>query len=116
MTDQEIEDKFDDADVYTTYNPLQAIYLLRDGTLINGDYGGGARGIDHAIVECLFDDGDRYSDGFWDSVFEETEMVMLVPETKQVVYPSWMTPTKWQKEYIDELVNEYGYEIAEDEY
>lgn len=116
MTDQEIEDKFDDADVYTTYDPTYAIYLLRDGTLIDGEYSDGSRGLDHRIVECLFDDKDRYSDGFWDAVFEETEMVMLIPETQQVVYPNWLVPTKWQQETIDELVNEYGYTVAEDEY
>lgn len=110
LTDEDIVDKLDEAGIYTTEYPEEAIYVLRDGTLIDGSFDYGCRGEDHVCIESIFDGIDRYTDGFWEKMFKATEAVMLIPENKQAVFPDWLTPTRWQWKVINEL----DYELMSD--
>ena len=62
----------------------EAIYILHDGRMISGMEEGsdGVRTVDHRMIECAFDDMDRYTPGFWDTVHSRFEVVRMVPEAK----------------------------------
>lgn len=103
LSDNEIVNRFDDAGIEVTDDLSQAIYLLRDGTLISGGFCDSIRGEDHRCVECLFDDIDRYSPNFWEDVFRRTGMIMLVPETRQALMSKSQVMTAKQREVLDRL-------------
>lgn len=74
-------DKLAEAEVNTTTNILEAIWLLGDGTMISGDFDCGSRGTDHRVIESVVEDFDRYDgQAFWDHVHEAYGAVRLVPE------------------------------------
>lgn len=70
-----------EAEVNLTDNILEAIWLLGDGTMINGDFDCGSRGTDHRVIESGIADFNRY-DGqtFWEHVHEAYGAIRLVPE------------------------------------
>lgn len=102
LTDSDIVDKFSESGLETTSNPYDAIWLLRDGTLINGVYDG-VRSEDHRCAECLIDDYDRYDSDFWQVLFDRTGMIALMPETQT----AWLSPgqniTSKQQAVLDEI-------------
>ena len=102
LSDDEIVRKFEDAGLETTNNPREAIYLLRDGTLISGFYEG-IRSEDHRCAECLFNDTNRYDPYFWDKLFETTGMAILHPETEKALIGKGQQLTEAQQEVLDEL-------------
>lgn len=110
ISDDDIVERFEAEDIGTTDDEASAIYVLRNGTMIDGGFQSGCRGEDHACVEHILPGASRYSGDFWEEVFARTEMVMLVPETKMAVYPEWLTPTTDQQAVIDDL----GYETSQD--
>lgn len=105
LSDRDIVDRFEDEGFSTTNNPRDALYVLRDGTLIDGFYGTDTRMEDHRMVEVLFDDMDRYTDGFWEEMYDRTKMVQLIPETKTAIVFSNSTNdiTEKQKKIIKSL-------------
>lgn len=92
-----------------TNNPERAIYIMRDGSLISGKYDYGSRTEDHRIVECLFNDINRYSSHFWEIVTFVTGMTMIVPETKTIMLVKGQDVTDGQFRILNEL-EELGYE------
>lgn len=108
LTDDDIVEAMQE--VGTTSSPEKAIFVLRDGTLISGNFRNGIRSEDHVCIERCFHEIDRYTDNFWEFVFEATNVVLLVPENAQAVYPDWYRPTYRQQEIIDNL----RYEVAND--
>lgn len=86
-----------------TDNIQEAIYIMSDGRLISGMFDCGIRGIDHRIIECLFEDMDRYTDEFWDEALNRTNLVMYVPETKTVLIKQGQNVTDKQLAVIDKL-------------
>lgn len=107
MKDEEIVEKLEESDIFTTDDPAEAIYVLRDGTLISGDFEYGSRGEDHSCIERVFDDINRYTKNFWEEMFERTEVVMLVPESCEAYY--YEPPTKEQMQVVIEL----GYDLLD---
>lgn len=108
MTDKEIHERLQDGEIELTDNPWEAIYIMRDGSLISGNFSYGSRGDDHRIIEYIFDDINRYSKGFWDQMFKRTGMIMLIPETMQALVPDFIVPTTQQRS----ILNELEYEIV----
>ena len=102
MPDEEIIQKFGDEGIVTTHNPRHAIYLLRNGTLIDGFYQG-VRSEDHRCAECLFDDFDRYDPHFWNKLLEATGMVILHPETEKALVGRGQQLTDAQQAVLDKL-------------
>ena len=85
-TDDQIIDIMEDNGIGTTKDPYQAIYILRDGTYLSGMFSYGSRSEDHRCIESCIDDYDRY-DGqkFWSAVHQNLGVVMVVPETKELL-------------------------------
>ena len=109
ITDEEIINTIEEEyGVSTTSDPTKAIYILRDGTLIDGDYCYKSRWLDHRIME-LFIDSNRYDPNFWSIVHTELGVVMLVPETKTIMVMDQQQTTKEQKEIMKTLFNEYKF-------
>lgn len=81
----------------------QAIYILSDGRLISGMFDCGIRGVDHRIIELLFEDVGRDSENFWDEVLKRACLVMYVPETKTILIREKQNITDKQLEMIDKL-------------
>lgn len=76
-----------------TSNIEKAIYLTRDGLLIDGDFREGGRYKEHSIMEVVIG-GTKCDEGFWDKVHNHYGLVRLVPETmialitpKQILTP-----------------------------
>lgn len=113
MTEEEIEEKIENAGYSMTDDPLNAIYVLPDGSMINGDFDCGMRGTDHRMIECIFDGRiNRYDPHFWDKVFEVTGAVMLIPESQEVLIPEEMKDSVTRLQW--EVINEIGYELKID--
>lgn len=81
-----IKTLIDSEEISTTDNPLQAIYLLADGTMISGEFVDGCRCQDHRCLEALTDCKRGDSD-FWPEIFRKAGYpVMLEPETCTMYY------------------------------
>lgn len=63
-------------DVVTTKNINQAIFIMNDGTLIDGEFDCGIRGNDHNELLSYFNSLD------WKELHKQLNIVRLVPETK----------------------------------
>ena len=99
-TDDQIIDIMEDNGIETTIDPYQAIYILRDGTYLSGMFSHGYRTEGHRCIEPCIDGYDRY-DGrkFWPAVHQELGVVMVVPETKQllIMESQELTPDQWHR-------------------
>lgn len=82
-----IRNRLEEADRYMTDDPFSAIYALRDGSLVSGNYNGGVRCEDHNCMNAVIDT-DYYDRQFWHDVFSETGVLMLIPETMQIAFPN----------------------------
>lgn len=63
-------------DVVTTEDINQAIFIMKDGTLIDGEFDCGIRGNDHNELLSYFEGLD------WEELHNQLNIVRLVPETK----------------------------------
>lgn len=106
LSDTDIVDKFTDYGLETTSNPYDAIWLLRDGTLISGVYDS-IRSEDHRCAECLIDDYDRYDPNFWEVLFDRTGMIALIPET----HTAWLSPNQDITSKQQTILNKLDYEL-----
>lgn len=71
-----------EAETIFTDNIHQALWLLPDGTMIDGEFDGGMRGQDHRIIECGITKYDRYDgDKFWNEVHLNYGGIRLCPES-----------------------------------
>ena len=84
-TNEQIIKMFEAEGIETTDNINEAIYILDDGTMINGMFYDGCRTEDHRVIEVLFDDIDRYTPNFWSIAHERTGMIQHVPECNQLL-------------------------------
>lgn len=101
MTDEQIERRILDEGFSFTNNPMNAIFVLRNGKLVDGDIHERVRGEDHRMIECLFDDIDRYTPNFWSFVHERTGVVQLVPETEIALKMEGQSLTERQQRTIE---------------
>lgn len=93
-------------------NVEEAVYILADGSLWDGGFDYGSRGVEHREAEA-FTELDRYDgQAFWDDVTVRMGLVMLIPEGKEILINPKYTVTAEQQEIIDEAVNR-GYEVGE---
>lgn len=109
MTDTKIKAILEDCDYKLTENPREAIYILRDGSMIDGEFFDGNRSVDHRMIECCMEDIDRYHKDFWSRVHADLGVVMLVPECKNYMIMEGQEITEQQKDILEEL--NYGCEI-----
>ena len=94
-----------------TQLPTHAIYILPDGSLIDGCFDMGSRSEDHRIAE-FFSEFDRYDGNrFWLDLFNNLNMIMLVPETKTILISKQQQITPKQAEQMTMLVQNFQYTI-----
>lgn len=91
-----------------TENPLEAIFMLRDGQLVSGGYDCGIRGEDHCIAEGLSNSNRNESD-FWSRLHYETDFIRLVPETRIALIMEGQILNSLQ----DSLIHKIGYKVEE---
>lgn len=99
-------EKLTENEVKLTTDPKEAIYILPDGQMVDGEFDMGMRGVDHRVIECAID-SSRDDKEFWNEVHEKYQLVRLVPETDTALISTTQQLTSKQKEIIDSL----GYEI-----
>ena len=99
-----------EAGVKFTNNVAEAIYLLPDGTMIDGEFDYGMRGQDHRIIEAGIEGLDRYDgDKFWDVVHKDYNLVRLVPETGYALIRKCQRLTEKQKYILAQTNYEVEY-------
>ena len=90
-------------DAATTEDIDQAIFIMKDGTLIDGEFDCGIRGDDH---NELLD----YFDGMtWEELHQQLKIVRLVPETKFALIGKDQELNQDQQD----LLNNSDYQVAE---
>ena len=106
-----LQQKCIDNEIEFTPLPDHAIYILPDGSLIDGCFYDGDRTEEHRITELL-SEFDRYDgDKFWLDLFENLNMAMLVPESKQILITPKQKITPKQREVMNNLTNDFYYTI-----
>ena len=106
-----IRKKCIDNEIEFTPSPNHAIYILPDGSLIDGCFYDGSRTGDHRIAELL-SEFDRYDgDKFWLDLLDNLNMVMLVPESKQILITLKQKITRKQKEVMNDLICDFYYTV-----
>ncbi|WP_304841987.1 hypothetical protein [Dubosiella newyorkensis] len=103
MTDAEIKNILEECDYKLTENSREAIYILRDGSMIDGEIFEGSRTNDHQMIECFMENIDRCHKDFWSRVHTDLGVVMLVPEYKTYMVMEGQKITEQQKEVLKEL-------------
>lgn len=99
-------------DIQFTTNILEAIYILPDGTMIDGCFYDGDRTEDHRLLE-LISQYDRYDGNlFWLDILETKNILMIIPETKTILYKNKKL-TKETVILLNQLVHLHDYEIME---
>ena len=88
-----------------------SIYILPDGSAIDGEFIYGSRTREHREIEAVLDI-DRYHQDFWNQIFHRLQLVLVEPESKVYMYPPQMELTDEQHQAIDRL-RFYGYEYME---
>lgn len=115
VTDDQVKAYVLDNDSQLTDDINEALYILRDGSMISGMYEDGIRGDDHRMIEGLISEGetmhqnDQATVDFWKALHQKTSLVRVVPETKQALIAKGQKLTANQKEVIDEL----NYQVQE---
>lgn len=90
-------------DATTTEDINQAIFIMKDGTLIDGEFDCGIRGDDHN--ELL----DYFNGMNWEELHQQLDIVRLVPETKFALIGKGQELNQVQQD----LLNDSNYQIAE---
>lgn len=115
VTDEQIKAYVEDYGYEMTDNLGEALYILRDGSMISGGYDMGIRGEDHNMIVDLISEGvekDKNSEGatnFWKALHQKTSLVRVVPETNSALIATGQQLTAPQRHVIDEL----GYRVEE---
>lgn len=93
-------------------NIEEAVYILADGSLWDGGFDYGMRCVEHREAET-FSELDRYDgQAFWDDVAVRLSLVMIIPETKEVLIHPEQIVTEAQKGRIREAESR-GFEVGE---
>lgn len=77
----ELIKRLEEAEIAFTTNIDEAIYILEDGSLIDGVYDMGMRSEDHRCIEAGID-LNRYDSNMWEVLHDTYKVVRLVPETR----------------------------------
>jgi len=83
-------------DLHLTSDVFSAIYIFADGSMLSGEFFDGARCQDHRCVEQILEES-RYTEGFWDHVFQKLRCVLVEPESKTLLLPKHLSNAQKQK-------------------
>ena len=90
-------------DAVTTEDINEAIFIMKDGTLIDGEFDCGIRGDDHN--ELL----DYFGGMTWEELHQQLNIVRLVPETKFALVGQGQELNQRQRDQL----NNSNYQVAE---
>lgn len=113
MTDEQISEILEEEGYSFTDNLEESVFILKNGNLVDGGFfGGNTRTIEHReIAESVVLDKDRYDKDFWSVLHQRTSMIMVVPETKELLIMEKQKLSNEQKAIInsnpDYTVKEY---------
>lgn len=94
VSDDEIRQFAKDNDLVFTDNPMCAIYLMRDGSLIFGEYSPDEPDVRYSDHRCMLDiipEGNDYYTSekaqreFWPAFHQKTGMIRLCPESSKAL-------------------------------
>jgi hypothetical protein len=99
-------------EVAFTDNLAEAMYLLPDGSMIDGEFDMGMRGQDHRLIFCGVDYGDYYqssnpAETHWGRLHREYKVVRLVPESNTALIKGRQRLTPEQ----ENILNRSNYEL-----
>jgi len=89
-------------DVVTTENIDQVIFIMKDGSLIGGEFDCGIRGNDHNELLSYFEGLD------WKELHKQLNIVRLVPETKVALIDKDQELNQFQQD----LLTNSSYQVA----
>lgn len=112
VSDEEIKRILEEEGCIFTNKIDEAIFILRDGTMIAGDFVDGIRGVDHRIIENCMRDGNRYDKDFWSKVHAFLGVVQVVPETKKILMMDGQAMTNEQLKILFKDGKKYKVETA----
>lgn len=114
VTDEAIKKYLQDNEYQLTKNPQEALYILRDGSLISSNYEYGSRTEDYRMIEGLISEGKELYTGdpekFWGALHAKTGLIRVVPETQEALIGVDQSLSQTQRELIKRLdyqVDEY---------
>ena len=114
VTDDAIKKYLQDNEYQLSMDPEVALYILRDGSLISGNYEYGSRTEDHRMIEGLISEGKELYTGdpekFWGALHAKTGLIRVVPETQEALIGVNQSLSQTQRELIKRLdyqVDEY---------
>ena len=110
MTNQTIEQRIIAAELTFTFNPNEAIYITPGGQLVSGAFYDGCRTEDHRCMELL-STYDRYDKEFWPEVFLSFNLVMIVPECRQLYTMDGQPLTQKQLSRINHYLTRLHYTL-----
>lgn len=87
MTDKQISEILEEEGYSFTDNLEESVFILKNGNLVDGGFfGGDTKTIEHReIAESVVLDKDRYDKDFWSVFHQRTSMIMVVPETRELL-------------------------------
>lgn len=100
-------------DGYEFTNKLdECIYILPCGTLLDGQFDCGSRGLDHNMIGGYnpYNRYDNYEE-FWKYVHETLCLVRVVPETGVLLLSENQFLTAEQNDVVECLVDSFGFVI-----
>lgn len=93
-----LKKRLQEAEIQFTDSIHHALWLLPDGTMIDGEFDCGSRGQDHRIIESGIQGLDRYDgEKFWNTVHKDYKCVRLVPECNTALIKKRQKLTDIQK-------------------
>jgi len=113
MTDKQISEILEEEGYSFTDNLEESVFILKNGNLVDGGFfGGDTRTIEHReIAESVVLDKDIYDKDFWSVLHQRTSMIMVVPETRELLIMEKQKLSNEQKAIInsnpDYTVKEY---------
>ena len=107
MTDKQISEILEEEGYSFTDNLEESVFILKNGNLVDGGFfGGDTRTIEHReIAESVVLDKDRYDKDFWSVLHQRTSMIMVVPETRELLIMEKQKLSNEQKAIINSNPN-----------
>lgn len=114
VTDSALHKWIEDNDLEITKDITEALYIMRDGTMISGtDAETGIRGLDHMCAQDIISEGETknlYGSGngvenFWKALHAKTGLIRYVPETKVALIGEHQNLTDSQNKVLNQENN-----------
>ena len=101
---EKLKSLLEDQGYSLTEDDYSCIYVLPDGSMVDGEFDCGYRGLDHNMISFAVpvDRSLDYS-GFWNYVHNELKLVRVVPETGVCLVSVDQELTEQQSDFISRV-------------